>query len=165
MKSVADDPVSAEMSIELMVVVGSAVSWLARMDAWVAAFPAVSDTSAVTVISPSEMLAQFSSSHIVTDHVPSPAIVPVSETPPYPTVTVCPDAPEETPVIVNEAFSSLLTYPSVATVCTLIVGATSSNVTELPPVRAVTCTPEFVAVSAKSSVNATVPAVSPACIV
>ena len=78
MKSVAEEPVSAEISMELMVVVGSTVSWLDRTDAWVAALPAVSLASAVTVISPSFTLAQFSSSHIVTDQVPSPAMVPVS---------------------------------------------------------------------------------------
>ena len=81
MKSVADEPVSAEMSIPLMVTVGAVASYHALMSASVAGLPAASLTFAVTEERPAEC-EQDSSSHIVIVHVPSFATVAVSEAPP-----------------------------------------------------------------------------------
>ena len=53
-KSVADEPVSAEISIPLIVVVGATASYHALMLAWVAAFPAASLTLAVRADNPAE---------------------------------------------------------------------------------------------------------------
>ena len=87
MKSVADDPVSADMSIELIEVVGAIASYQALMLAWVAAFPAASLTFAVNADRPAECV-QLSSSHMTIVQVPLPDTVAVSLAPPYVTVTV-----------------------------------------------------------------------------
>ena len=80
MKSVADDPVSADMSIELIEVVGAVASYHAFTLACVAAFPAASLTLAVTAESPAEWV-QDSSSHIVNVQVPAETVA-VSLAPP-----------------------------------------------------------------------------------
>ena len=81
MKSVADEPVSAEMSIPLMETVGAVASYQALMLASVAGLPAASLTLAVSAESPAEC-EQDSSSHIVIVHVPLLETVAVSLAPP-----------------------------------------------------------------------------------
>ena len=54
MKSESDEPVSAEMSTELIVVVGATASYQALTSASVAEFPATSSTLAVTADRPAE---------------------------------------------------------------------------------------------------------------
>ena len=128
MKSLSDEPVSAEMSTEPTVDVGAVASYQAFTSASVAAFPAKSLTLAVTADRPAEW-EHDSSSHIVKVHVPEFETVAVSLAPPYVTVTVCPSAPEAVPVIVKLLASAALMYPSVATVPIPTIGAVRSTVT------------------------------------
>ena len=80
MKSVADEPVSADISIALIVVVGAVASYHALTLACVAAFPAASLMFAVTAESPAAC-EQDSSSHIDIVHVPDETVA-VSLAPP-----------------------------------------------------------------------------------